>query len=85
MGTSSEEGDLVARLRENLVRLDNMRLGGDLVTLADWQHEALRQDRERGKLVVKLAKIQKVLQEHQHCETLCDVILDIQDVINDAD
>lgn len=81
--TTEEELEQETRLRENLSRFNEIRLGGDLQTLADWQHEVLRQDRERGKLVMKLARIQRILQEHQHCQTLCDVILDVQDALDD--
>lgn len=49
----------------------------------DWRQEALRQDRLRGEAVTKLAKIQAVLVEHQHCQITCDVIIDAQAVLDE--
>jgi hypothetical protein len=85
--TTEEELEQETRLRENLVRFGEIRLGRGLDTLADWQHETLRQDRERGRLVAKLNKIQGILVEHWDCPSHigCDGLLEIQAVIDGDD
>jgi hypothetical protein len=66
-----------------MATVDELELGREPI---DWEMECLRQDRDRGRLVTKIAKIQAVLAEHDGCPTGgCGALDEIQDVINDAD
>lgn len=50
----------------------------------DWEMEALRQDRERGKLATKIRSIAAIIRLHKDCPSHigCDGLLEIQAVID---
>lgn len=52
------------------------------LTLRDWEIEDLRRDRLREQAEMKLQEIAKIVGEHQHCDTTCDAVIEIAEVIH---
>ena len=67
--------------RTTMTAVDERELGREPI---DWEMECLRQDRDRGRLVVKLFKIEGILVEHWDCPSHigCDALLEIRAVID---